>query len=75
MAVFIQKYPVVDSGRGSLLRSLSLALWSVGQLIFPSQANGSLIIGDNGKAVGSRLIAQPFTRDEYFYPQPAGGVL
>ena len=48
-----------------------LALWSVGQLVFPAQANGSLIIGDNGKAVGSRLIAQPFTWDEYFHPRPS----
>ena len=48
-----------------------LALWSVGQLVFPSQANGSLVIGDNGKPVGSRLIAQPFTRDEYFHPRPS----
>jgi K+-transporting ATPase ATPase C chain len=48
-----------------------LVLWSVGQLVFSSQANGSLIIGDNGKPVGSRLIAQPFTKDEYFQPRPS----
>jgi K+-transporting ATPase ATPase C chain len=48
-----------------------LVLWSVGQLVFPSQANGSLIIGDDGKPVGSRLIAQPFSRDEYFQPRPS----
>ena len=48
-----------------------LTLWSIGQLVFPSQANGSLIVGDNGKVVGSRLIAQPFIRDEYFHPRPS----
>ncbi len=48
-----------------------LALWSLGQLAFPSQANGSLVFGDDGKPVGSRLIAQPFTRDGYFQPRPS----
>jgi K+-transporting ATPase ATPase C chain len=48
-----------------------LALWSVGQLVFPAQANGSLIMGDNGKPLGSRLIAQPFTLDGYFRPRPS----
>lgn len=47
------------------------ALWAVGQLFFPIQANGSLLKGPNGTVVGSRLIAQPFTKDEYFQPRPS----
>jgi len=46
-------------------------LWAVGQTVFPFQANGSLLRGPDGKPVGSRLIAQPFTRDEYFQPRPS----
>jgi K+-transporting ATPase ATPase C chain len=46
-------------------------LWAVGQTVFPFQANGSLLRGPNGKPVGSLLIAQPFTRDEYFQPRPS----
>ncbi|HXY54618.1 MAG TPA: potassium-transporting ATPase subunit C [Nitrospirota bacterium] len=49
----------------------TLALWAVGQVFFPSQANGSLLMGPEGKPVGSRLIAQPFTKDEYFQPRPS----
>ncbi len=49
----------------------TLALWAVGQVFFPSQANGSLLMGPDGKPVGSRLIAQPFTKDEYFQPRPS----
>jgi K+-transporting ATPase ATPase C chain len=47
-----------------------LALWAIGQSVFPEKASGSLIF-ENGKVVGSRLIAQPFTRPEYFWPRPS----
>ena len=48
-----------------------LVLWTIGQSLFPFQANGSLVRGPDGKPVGSRLIAQPFTKDEYFQPRPS----
>jgi potassium-transporting ATPase KdpC subunit len=48
-----------------------LALWAVGQAFFPAQSNGSLLMGPDSKPVGSRLIAQPFTKDEYFQPRPS----
>jgi K+-transporting ATPase ATPase C chain len=48
-----------------------LVLWTVGRLAFPSQAEGSLIRRADGRIVGSRLIAQKFTRLEYFQPRPS----
>ncbi len=48
-----------------------LVLWVVGQTLFPFQANGSMIKGPDGKFVGSKQIAQPFTKDEYFQPRPS----
>jgi K+-transporting ATPase ATPase C chain len=47
------------------------ALWAIGQTVFPFQANGSLLKGPDGAVVGSKLIAQPFTRDGYFQPRPS----
>src|SRR5882672_4320409 len=45
-------------------------LWAVGRVFFPTQANGSIVEIDH-KPVGSLLIAQPFTQDEYFQPRPS----
>src|SRR5262249_3314568 len=42
----------------------------VSQLIFPKQANGSLMTV-NGKVAGSQLIGQPFSKPEYFHPRPS----
>lgn len=47
-----------------------LAVTGVAQLAFPHQANGSLV-PLNQKDIGSSLIAQNFTRPEYFHPRPS----
>ena len=46
-------------------------LWAVGKIFFPFQAGGSVLNGPTGEPIGSALIAQPFTRDEYFQPRPS----
>jgi K+-transporting ATPase ATPase C chain len=50
----------------------NVALWGIGRVLFPSQAEGSLIRRADGTIIGSRLIAQKFTRPEYFHPRPSG---
>jgi K+-transporting ATPase ATPase C chain len=43
-----------------------LAITGVAQVLFPRQANGSLIVED-GRVVGSALIGQPFSDPKYFW--------
>jgi K+-transporting ATPase ATPase C chain len=49
-----------------------LTLWAIGRVAFPAQTEGSLIRRPDGTVVGSRLIAQAFSRAEYFHPRPSG---
>ena len=41
------------------------------QLLFPSQAKGSLITSQTGKVIGSALLGQPFSDPKYLWPRPS----
>src|ERR1700739_3121039 len=47
-----------------------LVVTGLSQLLFPVQANGSLIV-KNGPVIGSRLLGQSFSSDKYFHPRPS----
>jgi len=71
---------LADLKRGALFTIVTMALfggayhvlvWGIGRAAFPRQAEGSLIRRANGTVVGSSLVAQRFTRPEYFHPRPS----
>lgn len=48
-----------------------LAMTGVGQLVFPAQANGSLVRNASGAIIGSAVVGQAFTADRYFQSRPS----
>ncbi len=48
-----------------------LVVWGLSQAVFKHQADGSLVTNAQGQVVGSALLAQSFTKPEYFQPRPS----
>jgi K+-transporting ATPase ATPase C chain len=48
-----------------------LVVFVMGQVIFPKQANGSLLYAKDGSLLGSELIAQNFSSSRFFHPRPS----
>ncbi|MFV0623396.1 potassium-transporting ATPase subunit KdpC [Sphingomonas sp. ac-8] len=48
-----------------------LAMTGLGQLLFPAQANGSLVRDESGRVVGSSVVGQAFVADRYFQTRPS----
>jgi potassium-transporting ATPase KdpC subunit len=48
-----------------------LVMTGISQVLFARQANGSLVRNSSGTVVGSALLAQGFSKPEYFHPRPS----
>jgi K+-transporting ATPase ATPase C chain len=47
------------------------AVTAIAQVVFPAQANGSLLVAADGRTVGSTLLGQVFDDPRYFWPRPS----
>jgi K+-transporting ATPase ATPase C chain len=48
-----------------------LLMTGIAQVVFPNQANGSLVRDASGTVIGSAVLAQHFTQPQYFHPRPS----
>jgi potassium-transporting ATPase KdpC subunit len=48
-----------------------LIMTGISQVLFPSQANGSLVRDSSGNVIGSAILGQNFTDPKYFHPRPS----
>jgi K+-transporting ATPase ATPase C chain len=48
-----------------------LAITGIAQVVFPGNADGSLVKDADGNVIGSELIGQMFTSDDYFWGRPS----
>ena len=71
MESFIASIRLVAATMLICVAGYAAVVWTVGQILTPGSAQGSLIAAADGTVIGSSQVAQNFTEPRYFWPRPS----
>ncbi len=71
METFLSSLRITVASMAICVGGYCAAVWAIGQAVTPDTAEASIITTVDGTIVGSRQVAQAFTKPQYFWPRPS----
>ncbi len=68
---FIRSFRLMGLSIAVCVVAYTTLILATASVVAPEKRLGSLVYGSDGQVIGSRLVAQPFTRPEYLWPRPS----
>ncbi len=68
---FIRSFRLIGLTIGVCVVAYTALVLATASVVAPEKRLGSLLYGSDGQVIGSRLVAQAFTRPEYLWPRPS----
>jgi len=68
---FIRSFRLIGLSIAVCVVAYTALILATASVVAPEKRLGSLFYGSDGQVIGSRLVAQPFTRPEYLWPRPS----
>lgn len=68
---FIRSFRLLGLSIAVCVVAYTALILATASVVAPKKRLGSLLYGSDGLVIGSRLVAQPFTRPEYLWPRPS----
>lgn len=68
---FIRSFRLMGLSIAVCVVAYTALILATASVVAPEKRLGSLLYGSDGQVIGSRLVAQPFTRPEYLWPRPS----
>lgn len=68
---FIRSFRLMGLSIAFCVVAYTALILATASVVAPEKRLGSLLYGSDGQVIGSRLVAQAFTRPEYLWPRPS----